>query len=64
MGPNLPHTWGAEQAVCPGGIDVYTIHFSMESLVHELINKPEMKKGLGFMVTFMKNMANTTNDNQ
>ena len=37
--------------------------YSIWRLMREL-NKPEMKKGLGFMVTFMKNMANTTNENQ
>jgi uncharacterized protein YjgD (DUF1641 family) len=32
--------------------------YSVWKLMREM-NKPEMKKGLGFMVTFMKNMANT-----
>ena len=37
--------------------------YSIWKLMREL-NKPEMKKGLGFMVTFLKNMANTdTNTN-
>ena len=37
--------------------------YSIWKLMREL-NKPEMKKGLGFMVTFLKNMANTETDNQ
>jgi uncharacterized protein YjgD (DUF1641 family) len=32
--------------------------YSIWKLMREL-NKPEMKKGLGFMVSFMKNLANT-----
>jgi uncharacterized protein YjgD (DUF1641 family) len=32
--------------------------YSIWKLMGEL-NKPEMKKGLGFMVSFMKNLANT-----
>ena len=35
--------------------------YSIWKLMREL-NKPEMKKGLGFMVTFLKNMANTDMD--
>ena len=37
--------------------------YSIWKLMREL-NKPEMKKGLGFMVTFMKNLANIENENK
>lgn len=37
--------------------------YSVWKLMRE-INKPEMKRTLGFMVTFMKNMAKTQTDNQ
>lgn len=36
--------------------------YSIFKLMREL-NKPEMKKGLGFMVTFMKNLAKTEQSN-
>lgn len=36
--------------------------YSIWQLMREM-NKPEMKKGLGFMVTFLKNMANTETTN-
>ncbi len=36
--------------------------YSVFKLMREL-NKPEMKKGLGFMVTFLKNLANTDQAN-
>jgi uncharacterized protein YjgD (DUF1641 family) len=45
-------------------LEVDTVpEYSVWKLMREM-NKPEMKRAIGFMVTFMKSMSQTENNNQ